>query len=559
MARYITVPIETNPATILQRIYSYIKARIPGWTENDPNLDVWLAQAVAAEGADVADTASRVPDTIYRDLGNSLYNIPPVDAMAAIGSTTWTMRDNAGYTIDAGTQVGIRDAGGNLVPFYTVNTVVILPGSTVTAAGAITIVASQAGAAASGLAGPNVELIDILDYVLTPGGIVLTGPTTSGVDAESDAEYLNRLTGQLKLLTRTPILPQDFADLALNVTGVYRAVPLDGYNPFHNMLSLNAASVEASIADWANLANTTLTQSAAFAKDGADSLRMTAIAGADMSVMETASLVVVPGETYTAIAFFRTAVTARACKVGIQWRDVADANVGAVVYGATVNDSAANFNAQPFVTAVAPATAVKARVVVFVTAPIAAEIHYVDEISFRHGTTTDWVSGGTPETGNARMITLVGVDSNGLAISGGKKTEVDTYLESLREVNFVVNMLDPTVNLIDVTVQVKVAVGFDPATVQANVVGAINNYLSPANWGVGIAGTDSANDPQTWVNATTLYKFELAQVINGVDGVERINGPLQTSIHPNAVAEQDLALAGVVALTTPNTITVTTI
>lgn len=556
MARYITVPIETNPDTILQRIYAYIQARILGWTPADGNLDVWLAQAVAAEAADVADTASRVPDTIYRDLGNSLYGIPPVDAVAAIGNTTWTMRDNAGYTINAGTQVGIRDAGGTLIPFYTVNTVVILPGSTVTAAGAITIAALQEGAAATGLAGPNVELIDIIDYV---SSIALTGPTTSGVDAESDAEYLNRLTSQLKLLTRTPILPQDFADLALNVTGVYRAVPLDGYNPFHNYLSLNAASVETSIADWANLANTTPAQSATFAKDGADSLRMTAIAAADMSVMEAASLVVVPGETYTATAFFRSAVTARACKVGIQWRDVADANVGGVVYGATVNDSAADFNAHPFVTAIAPATAVKARVVLFVTAAALGEIHYVDEISFRHGTTTDWVPGGTVETGNARMITIVAVDSAGIPVSGAIKTAVDNYLESLREVNFVVNMLDATVNQIDVTVQVKVAAGFDPATVQTNVVAAINNYLAPSNWGIPPPGADSSNDPQVWINATTLYKFELAQVINGVDGVERINGALQTSIHPNAVAEQDLPLAGVVALTTPNTITVTTI
>lgn len=498
-----------------------------------------------------------MPDAIYRDLGNTLYGIPPVDASAALGSTTWTMRDSAGYTIDAGTQVGIRNADGVLVPFYTVNTVTILPGATVTTAGAITIAALQEGVSGTGLGsiGGPVELIDILDFV---DNVVLTGATAGGIDAESDAEYLNRLTGQLRLLTRTPILPQDFADLALNVATVYRAVALDGYNPQHNLLSANAASLETSVADWASLANTTVAQSATVAKDGANSLRMTAVAGADMTVMETASLAVVPGETYTAAAFFRTAATVRNTKVGIQWRDVADANVGAVVYGATVADSAADYNAHPFVTAVAPPTAVKARVVLFVGVPIAAEIHYVDEILFRHGSTTDWVAGGTAETNNARTITVVALNENGAAVSGATKTAIETYLEGLREVNFIVHTADPTINNIDVTVQVKVLPGFDPAGVQAGVEAAIRDYLDPSNWGRPSGGTDTSSDPHAFVNQTVIYKFELASVINSVSGVDRIDGALQMAISPNAVAEQDLTLAGIVPLPNADDITVTT-
>lgn len=554
MPRYITVPIEKNPSTLLQRIYTYIQARVPGWTPSEGNLDVWLSEAYAIEGADTAETASRVPDTIYRDLGTSLYGIPPTDASAATGATTWTMRDNAGYTIPAGTQVGIRDANGDLVPFYTVNTVIVLAGSLVTVAGAIVIASLEEGVAGNALAGPAVELIDILDFV---SSVVLTAPTSGGVEAESDAEYLNRLTGQLQLLTRTPILPQDFAALALNVPGVYRAVALDLYNPFHNLLSLNDASLETSVAGWQNDANTTVAQSAAFAADGANSLRMTATAGADMSARNAASFAVTAGETYTALAYFRTAVTVRSVKVGLQWRNGADAVIS-TVYGAAVNDSAAAFVSR-FVTAAAPATAVQARIILFVTAPAAAEIHYVDKISLRHGTTTDWVAGGTAEINNPRMVTVVAVDETGTAVSGLVKTAIEDYLEDLREVNFVVNVADPTVNLINVTVTVKVLSGFDPASVQAAVVAAIENYLDPAQWGVPTgAGADSANDPHEWINVTKVRKFELAQVINAVDGVDYIDGALQTAIDPNAVAEQDLTLYGIAPLPSANTITVTT-
>jgi hypothetical protein len=51
------------------------------------------------------------------------------------------------------------------------------------------------------------------------------------VDAESDQDYLNRLSEQLELLAPRPILAVDAAKFALNVAGVGRAFGIDNYNP----------------------------------------------------------------------------------------------------------------------------------------------------------------------------------------------------------------------------------------------------------------------------------------------------------------------------------------
>lgn len=553
---YIGYPLETNPGTLLQKIYSYIQARVPGWTPAEGNLATWLSEAYTAEVAEGLDVASIVPDNLFMYLGRSLYAVPQQVATAASTTTTWTMIDNAGHTIPAGTQVGIRDAGGNLIPFYTVNEVTVLPGATVTAAGAVSIAALTPGLAASGIGGigANVELTDILDFVAS---VSMVAATINGLDAESDADYMNRLVKRFRLLTITPVQPQEFADLAKTVDTVYRAVAIDLYNPYHNYLSLNEASIEADATGWANLANATLAQSATQAADGTKSLRLTAASSADMSASLAASRVVVPGETYTAVAFFRAGTTGRNVKVGLQWRTAGDVLVS-TDFGANVAVTNAAFS-EAYVTAKAPPTGAKVRVVVYVIAPVNTEIHYVDKMGLRHGFTTDWVHGDVAETGNEKSVTVASIDSSGAAVSGPVRTDVEDFLESLREVNFVVNTIDPQVNSIDTTVQVKVLPGFDQPTVQSAVEDAIDSFYDPSTWGIISAGADGSNDATSWQNRNTIYRYELASAINAVDGVDYINGALTLAIHGEALLEQDLAMRGLVPLPSPGTITVTTI
>lgn len=226
---YITVPFVTDPDDLATQAFDYIESRFPGWLPNDGNLEVIHIEAISLIASALAFQASAVPDSIFRWLG-PLVDINPINAAPATVASTWTAIDASGYTIHAGTHVGIRVAGDDLIPFTVVADVTIAPGDTATAAGAVQLQAIAAGSAGSGLGtvGGTVELIDPLGWVAS---IVQTAVTGGGVDAEIDATFLGRLRSEFQLLAPRPILPPDFAVLARTVAGVYRAVAIDGYNP----------------------------------------------------------------------------------------------------------------------------------------------------------------------------------------------------------------------------------------------------------------------------------------------------------------------------------------
>jgi hypothetical protein len=225
---FINLPVDTDPEDVLSDAYDMMQTLVPGWTPASGNLDVWILMAVSSAAAESRDVMSDVSKGIFRWFGDSLVGLPPIDAAPAYGNTTWTMANNKGYYVPAGTQVGITDPStGDTIAFDTSTDFSVPPGSTVTAAGAVQIVAVEPGAAGNGL-GPTVQLLDPLDYVQS---IVLTANTAGGQDAETDDDYLDRLAATLQLLAPRPILPQDFAVFARNIPGAWRALAIDLYNP----------------------------------------------------------------------------------------------------------------------------------------------------------------------------------------------------------------------------------------------------------------------------------------------------------------------------------------
>jgi len=148
-----------------------------------------------------------------------------------------------------------------------------------------------------------------------------------------------------------------------------------------NLLTKNQASLETNTTGWAALTNCAIAQTAAQALDGTKSLSLTASAGGTMDATTstgTSGIAVTPGQIYSALAYFRTAVTARACLVAIAWYTAAGTFISESA-GATANDTSAGWT-QANVSAAAPATAAFAAVRVRVNAAAAAEVHYVDEI-----------------------------------------------------------------------------------------------------------------------------------------------------------------------------------
>ena len=384
MPDYIDIPIETDPQDILDDVYTFLQTQIPGWTPAAGNLDVWLAMAISSAAAETRDVASAVPTSIFRYYGATLIGLAPIDATPSTTTTNWTMIDSAGYTIPAGTQVAIAASGSTLVPFVTLNDVIIPSGST-TASG-VTIQSVNTGAATAGLgavSGP-VQLLDPLSYV---SSITQVSVTTGGVDAEADSDYLTRLSSYLQLLTPRPILPNDFAVLCrTNVPGVFRSVAIDGYDAVSN--------------------------------------------------------------TYN----------------------------------------------------------------------------------------------------NARTVSVAAIDQNGTPVGAAVKANMLSLLQSTREVNFVVYVIDPTINLIDVTYTAKAIVGTDPTALLASINTALASYINPVTW-----GTTSA-DGTIWLQSSVVRYYKIVQAIENVAGVDYLVS-MTMGIHGGSMGTVDVTLTGVAPLANDNTLT----
>jgi hypothetical protein len=226
MPTYVQPPIESNPEDLFQLFVADLQARVPGWEPADGNLDVWLAEGVSQIAAQVAETASDFETAAFRWFGENLVGVAPVSAVAATALVTFTATDTAGHTIPAGTAIGIPATDGTLLGFSTIASATI-PAASSSVSG-VTVVAAEAGSAANGLAGPG-QLVDALTYLNT--SVVLGSATDGGSDEEATDAYLDRLAAELRLQTISPILPQDFAQLAKRVTEIDRCLALDGYKP----------------------------------------------------------------------------------------------------------------------------------------------------------------------------------------------------------------------------------------------------------------------------------------------------------------------------------------
>lgn len=375
MVDFIAPVLETDPDDISADALAYLEANIPDFSAADGHLEAWQIYALARIVAEAMDTGSAVPLTIFRYFGAYLVGIIPIDAVAATIPTTWVVRDNAGYTIKAGTQVAWQLAGDELIPFTVEADVVIPPGTNTTAAGAVTLIAVDPGAAANALGPGAMVLLDPLAYVTS---VTATAASAGGIDAEDDNTYLARLIDELRLLTPRPILAPDFAVLARNVVGVHRATAIDNYNPADN-----------------------------------------------------------------------------------------------------------TFN-------------------------------------------------------NERMVGIAAIDAAGVNVNAGVKTAIDNYLQSMRELNFIVNVFDATHTVVNVTFQFKVAVGFDPTSVQTAAEQAVTDFLNPATWGVD--PLDSAK--VSWTNKQHVYYNDVIAVLYSVPGLASVT---LLQINGNAA---DLLLGGAVSLPT---------
>ena len=224
-AGYIPPDVETDESAITEQVFNDLAARAPGWQAHDGNLEVWLTEAWAESAAEIRALARDVPASIFVTYGDEVLGIPPELAQSAIAIATFTAIDAQGYTLDTGTTFALPRSGDDLVAFSVDQEVTIAPGDTI--ADNVQCTAVIQGADANGLIGTG-EMLDPVQWVDT---VEVYTPTSKGVDAETPEDYVDRLSVLMRMVALRPVLPIDFAILALQVPGVARAIAMNLYNP----------------------------------------------------------------------------------------------------------------------------------------------------------------------------------------------------------------------------------------------------------------------------------------------------------------------------------------
>lgn len=379
--------IEVNRDLLKQRVFDGLAERFPGWEAAPGNLESIIVEELADIGADLGDVTVDVSTQIFQGFGTKIAGVAAQLAASATVESTWTMVDDAGYTIPAGTPVALKVTGSESVGFFTLQEVIVPAGDTTTATGEVVLSAAVAGSAPNGLEDLEVEVLDNLAFV---SSVEMEGVVSGGADEEDPDSYNDRLADEFRLLSPRPILPEDFAILARRVEGVWRSTAIDGYNP------------------------------------------------------------------------------------------------------------------------------------------------------------------GDDTTGNERMVAVAAIDENGVGVGSTVRSAMDALLEAEREVNFVVNVIEPTVTQIKVSTTLVCHPGFDPDEVEVTVASAITNYLSASNWGLDPSGADQ----RAWRNVTTVRRFELLALVDRVPGVDYVTA-LTLAKQADSLGTSDITLSGVAALPSAGTISVT--
>jgi hypothetical protein len=250
---YVNVPVVTDSQTLIQNALNNVATTLPGWIPREGNLEVLLLEEFANMVSEAATVASNVPDTIFQYFGQLVGITPNMGTQAEI-YTTWTLINVAptgGVVIPAGTVAGFYyqgtayqyqlEADLTFSAGSSTSTNVKMQAVYVGSAYNIAANAVTSGGVNSlylALATPNSLVSNLLvtDSSFTNTGLI------AGVDAESDTAYMNRLSAELALLAPRPITATDYAQLSQNVTGVFRALSIDGFNPYTNLMTATDAN-----------------------------------------------------------------------------------------------------------------------------------------------------------------------------------------------------------------------------------------------------------------------------------------------------------------------------
>jgi uncharacterized phage protein gp47/JayE len=356
----------------------------------------------------------------------------------------------------------------------------VVPPGTSTAS--VPIRASDVGTAANGIGTAGLELVDALAFVTS---VAADDVTSGGVDAETDAAYLSRLRDEMRLLTPRFVLAEDAAVLARRIVGVQRALGIDNYDP------------------------------------GTDEIQRVTVTDATGGTFT----VTFEGQTTGALGW-----EASASEIQAELEGLSNVEVGEVAAAGG-----------PLGTAAVDVTFTAGLGVSDRTEMTATSSLTGGGAAVTLATPTE---GAAASTGNEKMVTVAVVGADGLPLSQEIKDEVAAYLQTLREVNFIIHVIDPTYTEVAVTFTVVAESGYDLVDLDTRTEAAVNAYLSAAIWAGG------GESPPTWRATDSVVRYlEIAEILNRVEGVDYVSA---LAVNGDTV---NVSLTGVAPLPTVGSVT----
>lgn len=218
--------LDTTAQTLLEQAIANLAVSFPDWIPREGNTEMVILEETALMVEDTVHALNALPDVMAEVLLR-LFGLTRDQGTAPTATATFTLADDDGHTIPAGTTVRL-DLGDDADPvdFTTDADLVIAPAST---SGTVAITGTAIGDAGNGKpSGTPLELLDAIPYVET---VALASTSGSGTVAEDGAAFLDRAVPLLSRLTTTLVRPADIEAFVIDQAVAERVKVLDLYNP----------------------------------------------------------------------------------------------------------------------------------------------------------------------------------------------------------------------------------------------------------------------------------------------------------------------------------------
>lgn len=228
VTQYVDLTIyDTDPTALVAAALTTAKASLPSWQALETDTGVVLYEGLAVVIAELIYAVNRLPGATVSTL-LQLFGITQGVGTAATATATLTAVDTSGYTVLAGTRLGLTLPDGSTSTFL-VNTDTTIPSGSATATAAVTDAANES--AVNGI--PAGTPMSVLDQIYFLNSAALATSPSGGVDPETSQDWLNRGTQRLQSISQTLVIAEDFTNAALLDTtdGVFRASTADNWNP----------------------------------------------------------------------------------------------------------------------------------------------------------------------------------------------------------------------------------------------------------------------------------------------------------------------------------------